>query len=76
MFSGIPVLASDSLSVMMNKSPSIYNIGDSISITGFNATPNALVSIKIFDSGNIIKAESEVQVASDGAYWVSYIYTL
>ena len=69
------MVSADSLTVEMNKYPSTYNLGDSISISG-TATPNASVSIKILDPSNTTKVESEVQVASDGNYWVSYIYTL
>ena len=69
------MVSADSLTVEMNKYPSIYNIGDSISISG-TATPHASVSIKILDPSNTTKVESEVQVASNGNYWISSIYTL
>jgi hypothetical protein len=68
-------VSANSLSVKMNKSPPTYNIGDSISISG-TATPNASVSIKILDPNNTTKVESKVQVASDGNYSVSDVYTL
>jgi peptidoglycan hydrolase CwlO-like protein len=71
----LTMVSANSLSVKMNKSPPTYNIGDSISISG-TATPNASVSIKILDPNNTIKVESEVNVASNGNYSVSNVYTL
>jgi hypothetical protein len=68
-------VSANSLSVEVNKSPPTYNIGDSISITG-TATPNASVSVKVLDPNNTTKVESEVQVASQGNYSVSDVYTL
>jgi hypothetical protein len=69
------ITSANSLTVEMNKSPPTYNIGESISISG-TATPNASVSIKIFDPSNITKVESESQAAPDGNYTMETIYTL
>jgi hypothetical protein len=69
------IVSADSLTVEMNKYPTTYNIGDSVSITG-TATPNASVSIKILDPNNVTKVASEVPVAFNGNYWMEDGYIL
>lgn len=65
--------SANSLSVETDKDT--YNMGDSVSVFG-TATPNASASIELIDPSNVTKAESEVQVASDGNYSKEDIYTL
>jgi len=67
------IVSANSLSVETDKDA--YNIGDSISISG-TATPNASISIKLFDPSNVTKAENETQVTSNGNYSIEDIYVL
>lgn len=52
----------------------LYNVGDSISVTG-TATPNAYVTIQLYDAQNLRKAVAQTQTTSEGIYIKTNLYT-
>lgn len=68
----MPLALANPITVSTDKDT--YVAGEKLSVTG-TATPNAYISVQVFDPNDVRKAVAQTQADEDGAYSASEIYT-